>query len=42
MHVLELILEKEMLDLITSQWKDTLSEERIFVLVIRSLEKTSA
>lgn len=39
MHVLKLILEKEMLDLITSQWKDTLSQERIFVLVIRSLRK---
>lgn len=33
MHVLKLILEKEMLDLITSQWKDTLSQ------VIRSLRK---
>lgn len=39
MHVLKLILEKKMLDLITSQWKDTLSQERIFVLVIRSLRK---
>lgn len=39
MHVLKLILEKEMLDLITSQGKDALSQERIFVLVIRSLRK---
>lgn len=33
------ILEKEMLDLITAQRKDTLLQEMIFVLVIGSLRK---
>lgn len=39
MHVLKLILEKEMLDLITAQRKDTLLQEMIVVLVIGSLRK---
>ena len=39
MHVLKSILEKEMLDLITTQGKDALLQERIFAPVIRSLRK---
>lgn len=39
MHVLKLILEKEMLDLITAQRKDTLLQEMIVILVIGSLRK---